>query len=54
MTAAVWDGAYDLARRARAAGLTIPITDLLIVACARHHGVEVETTDAHFGELGKL
>ncbi len=50
----VWDIACDLARRARAAGLTIPATDLLIAACARHHGVEVESMDAHFAELAKL
>jgi predicted nucleic acid-binding protein len=54
VTAGVWDAAYDLARRARAAGLTIPVADLLIIACARHHGVAIETTDAHFAELEKL
>jgi len=54
MPAKVWDIACELARRARAAGLTIPITDLLIAACARHHGVEVESTDAHIAELREL
>ncbi len=54
MPAEAWDIACDLARRARAAGLTVPATDLLIAACARHHGVEVESTDAHFVELEKL
>ncbi|MSU50022.1 MAG: PIN domain-containing protein [Opitutus sp.] len=54
MPVEVWDVACDLARRARAAGLTIPATDLLIAACARHHGVEIDSTDAHFAELGKL
>lgn len=54
MPAEAWDIACDLARRARAAGLTVPTTDLLIAACARHHGVEIESTDAHFAELGKL
>jgi predicted nucleic acid-binding protein len=54
VTAGVWEAAYDLARRARAAGLTIPVADLLIIACARHHGVAIETTDAHFAELEKL
>jgi predicted nucleic acid-binding protein len=54
MSAEVWDIACDLARRARASGLTIPVTDLLIAACARHHDVEVESTDEHFAELGKL
>ena len=54
MAAEVWDIACDLVRRARTAGMTIPVPDLLIVACARHHGVEVESTDAHFAQLGKL
>ena len=49
-----WDLACEFARRARATGLTIPITDLLIAACARHHGVEVESMDAHFAELEKM
>ena len=50
----VWEVASDLARRARAAGLTVPAADLLIVACARHHRVEIESLDAHFAELEKL
>lgn len=54
MAAEVWDIACDLARRSRAAGLTVPVTDLLIAACARHHGVEIDSTDAHFAELEKL
>lgn len=54
MPAAVWDLACDLARRARAAGLTLPISDLLIAACARHHGIEVDSLDAHFAALTNL
>lgn len=54
VTTEVWEAASDLARRARAAGLTVPAADILVVACARHHGVEVDSTDAHFVELGKL
>ena len=54
VTAEVWEIANDLARRARAAGLTVPAADLLIVACARYHGIEIESTDAHVAELGKL
>ena len=54
MPAEVWEIACELARNARTAGLTIPATDLLIAACARHHGVEIESTDAHFTELNKL
>lgn len=54
MTNDVWDIACHLARRARAAGLSIPATDLMIAACARHHGVEIESLDAHFAALEKL
>lgn len=54
VSAAVWEAASDLARRARGAGLTVPAADILIAACARHHGVEIEATDAHFAELAKL
>ncbi|HEY5553033.1 MAG TPA: PIN domain-containing protein [Opitutaceae bacterium] len=50
----VWETAFDLARRAGKAGLTVPAANLLIVACARHHRVEVESTDSHFAELKKL
>lgn len=54
VNAEVWDLAFDLARRARSAGLTVPTPDLLIAACARHHGVDVDSTDAHFVELKKM
>ncbi|MFO7536338.1 MAG: PIN domain-containing protein [Kiritimatiellia bacterium] len=51
---AVWAQACDLARKARSAGHTVPATDLLIAACARHHHVELEHTDTHFDMLEKL
>lgn len=54
INAEVWDAAYNLARRARAAGMTIPATDLLIAACARHHGAELEHADTDFVNLEKL
>ncbi len=54
MPAEVWGLACDLARRARAAGLTIPIADLLITACARYHRVEVLSVDEHFPALAEL
>ncbi|HRQ88679.1 MAG TPA: PIN domain-containing protein, partial [Bacteroidia bacterium] len=50
----VWQLACDLADRSRRAGTTVPPNDLLIAACARHHGVEVEAADAHFEFLRKL
>lgn len=51
---AVWLGAYDLARRARAAGVSIPATELLIAACARHHEVELEQSDSDFAQLSRI
>jgi predicted nucleic acid-binding protein len=53
-TEAVWARARELARRARAAGLTVPGADLLIAACAREHGVEMEHDDAHLTALAAL
>ncbi len=50
----VWDLACDLASRGRKTGKTFPASDLLIAACARHHGVDVESSDAHFTVLMKL
>ena len=50
----VWGVAFDLARRARSAGLSIPATDLLITACARHHQVAIEHSDSDFSRLEKI
>ena len=47
----VWTAAYELARCARAAGVSVPATDVLIMACARRHGAELETADADFERL---
>ena len=48
---AVWHEAYGLAQRARAAGVTVPATDVIILSCARRHGAVIETADADFGLL---
>ncbi len=50
----VWASAYDHARRARAAGVSVPATDLLIAACARTHGADVETADTDFEGLAAV
>ncbi|MGI8435899.1 MAG: hypothetical protein ACR2NX_03205, partial [Chthoniobacterales bacterium] len=47
----VWNEACELAGRCRKAGKTAPANDVLIAACARHHGVELERADAHFDFL---
>ncbi|MDI1319985.1 MAG: PIN domain-containing protein [bacterium] len=53
-TEAVWTKARELARRARAAGVTVPGPDLVIAACAWAHGVEMEHDDAHLTALAAL
>lgn len=50
----VWAGAYELARRARSAGVSVPATDILIAACARRHGADLETADSDFERLAAL
>lgn len=50
----IWQAACELADRCRKAGKRVPPNDLLIVACARYHGVEVEAADTHFDFLKTL
>ena len=50
----VWERAIRLADRGRASGITVPLVDILVFACAKVHDVDVAHDDAHFEELGKL
>lgn len=50
----VWSSAFDLARRARSHGIKVPTTDLVIAACARRHGVALETADSDFELLDRV
>ncbi|MCY3689273.1 MAG: hypothetical protein OXG90_09870 [Gammaproteobacteria bacterium] len=50
-TAEVWQTAFHLMRCARAQGITVPATDILIAACALHHGASVEAADKDFDLL---
>jgi predicted nucleic acid-binding protein len=50
----VWNRSIQLADRGRASGVSVPLVDLLIFACAKIHGLEVAHDDAHFDELAKL
>jgi predicted nucleic acid-binding protein len=50
----VWDRSIQLADRGRLAGLTAPLADLLIFACAKLNGLDVAHDDSHFDELAKL
>jgi predicted nucleic acid-binding protein len=54
ITEAVWNLAYDLADRARRAGVSPGAGDLLICACARYHAVEIDHADADFEHLARL
>jgi len=53
-TIQVWELARQLARSSRAKGLTVPAADLLIAACAKHHGLGLLHHDAHFEWLETL
>ena len=50
----VWELACELSRQARARGKTVPVADLIITACARHHGLGIEHNDAHYDFLMSL
>ena len=54
MSADVWTRSIQLADIARASGVTVPLADLLIFACAKVHGLEIAHDDTHFDELSKL
>jgi predicted nucleic acid-binding protein len=54
ISAEVWTRSTQLADRARASGVTVPLADLLVFACAAIHGLEVAHDDTHFDELLKL
>ena len=54
ITAAVWDQAMELARVGRRAGLTVPIADILIFACALVHEIDLAHDDTHFDRLASL
>lgn len=53
-TPEVWALARELARLARGKGITVPAADLLIAACAEHHGLRLIHNDSHFAELEKF
>lgn len=54
VTEDVWGEARDLARRCRAAGVSVPATDLLIAACAFHHDARIEHEDADFDAIERV
>jgi predicted nucleic acid-binding protein len=54
MTPTVWDAACDLAVALRHAGQTVPLTDVMIFACAKTHGLDLEHQDKHFLTLSAV
>ncbi len=54
ITAGTWTRAIQMADRGRAAGVTAPLADLLIFACAKINDLEIEHDDEHFDALAKL
>jgi len=54
ISATVWDVAIRPADRGRAAGVTAPLADLLILACAKHHRLDLAHDDNHFTHLEQL
>ena len=49
-----WQAACDLADMGRRHGKRFPLSDLLVAACAREHGLELVHADRHFDELARL
>ena len=54
ITRPVWELAIRLADRGRAAGVTVPLADLVVFACANAHAVDLAHDDHHFDQLGQL
>jgi predicted nucleic acid-binding protein len=54
ITDEVWSLAFRVADVGRSSGVTAPANDILIFACARHHGATLEHRDDHFVRLAAL
>ena len=54
ITDAVWERAIRLVDRGRGSGVTVPLADVLVFACARVHDLQLAHDDDHFRELARL
>jgi predicted nucleic acid-binding protein len=54
ITTVIWERTIQIADRGRASGVTVPLADLLVFACAKIHGLDVAHDDEHFDSLAKL
>lgn len=52
----LWNGARGKREKKvpRTAGVTVPSTDVLIYACATHHGAEIEHSDSDFAAISDV
>ena len=53
-TPEIWKLADQMARQARQKGMTFPVADLLIAACARHYRTGFLHKDRHFEKIAML
>ena len=51
LSSEVWQKARRLALRCRETGLTVPVNDIIITACAVNYGLEIECFDNHFAKI---
>ena len=54
MTSETWEEAVALAQACRKQGVTVPAADLIVAACARHHGLGLIHHDRHFDQIGDI
>ena len=54
ISADVGERVIRLGDRGRASGVSVPLSDLLVFACAKIHGLGIAHDDGHFDELAKL
>jgi predicted nucleic acid-binding protein len=47
----VWHLASKLALRCREKGFTVPVSDIMVAACAAHYKLELEHCDKHFDDI---
>lgn len=50
----VWEHAIQLADRGRQSGISVPLADLLVFACASSNGLAIAEDDTHFDDLRAL
>jgi predicted nucleic acid-binding protein len=50
---AIWKAAAELTRICRSAGVSAPVTDIIIAACAEYYELEILHRDAHFNLIAR-